>query len=479
MPYETVIGLEAHAELDTDTKLFCGCATTFGTEPNTQTCPVCLGLPGVLPVLNRKAFEYVLRTALAFKCRIAPVTHFDRKNYYYPDLPKNYQISQNYLPVGTDGAVAIPVDGALKEIRISNVHLEEDAGKLIHPEDNPWAGSLVDLNRAGVPLVEIVSAPDLHSVEEVESYMHTLRNILLYLEVSDCKMEQGSLRFEASISLRPVGVTKLGSRVEIKNLNSMAAVLKSLEHEIVRQTRELEQGNAIDQETRLWNEADGQTDRMRSKEHAQDYRYFPEPDLVPISVSQEQQDSMRRLLPELPVVRARRFIEAYGLSEYDANLLTGERRLADFFEEALATCNEAKKIANWITNQLVAALKEKGLTISEMRMKPADLAALVRMVDEGGLSARNAADLLPELIATGASPEKLVADRGLKQISDSSNLDAVVGKILAENPKVVADVKAGKAAALNRLLGSVMKETGGRANPAIVRELLQKKLSAL
>ena len=479
MEYEAVIGLETHAELDTRTKLFCGCATTFGTEPNTQTCPVCLGLPGVLPALNRKAFEYALRTALALQCRIAPVTTFDRKNYYYPDLPKNYQISQNYVPVGTDGAVAIPVGGRLKNVHILNVHLEEDAGKLIHPDDNPLAGSLVDLNRAGVPLVEIVSAPDMRSVHEVESYMHTLRNILLCLEVSDCKMEEGSLRFEASISLRPAGATKLGNRVEIKNLNSTAAVLKALQHEIERQTRELERGNAIEQETRLWSDADGRTDHMRSKEDAHDYRYFPEPDLVPVSVTDDQIEAARRALPELPVVRAARFVESCGLSEYDANLLTGERRMAQFFEDSLAVYPQPKKIANWMTNQLAATLKEKSWTFAQVRMKPADLALLVRMVDEGGLSARNAAELLPELVETGSSPDELVAARGLKQISDLSGLEATVDKILAENPKVVADWKAGKAAALNRLLGSVMKETGGRANPSIVRELLQKKLSTL
>jgi aspartyl-tRNA(Asn)/glutamyl-tRNA(Gln) amidotransferase subunit B len=477
--YEVVIGLEVHAELATETKMFCGCATTFGADANTQTCPVCLGMPGVLPVVNRRAFEFGMRTALALQCRISKRTTFDRKNYYYPDLPKNYQISQNYEPLGMDGAFAIPAPGGLKSVRILNVHLEEDAGKLLHPEDVGGTTSLADLNRAGMPLLEIVTAPDLRSVEEVSRFMDSLRNALLYLGVSTCKMEEGKLRFEASISLRPEGQEKLGSRVEIKNLNSMVAVLKALQYEIERQTRDLDAGQVIPQETRLWNDATGRSERMRSKEEAHDYRYFPEPDLVPVEITQNWLDQVSKSVPEMPAIRARRMVEAHGLSEYEAQVLTADRALADFFEECLTTLGDAKKVSNWMGNQLLSALNEKGLDITTAKLRAAEFGRLILLVEGGAITARNASQILPEMIETGATAKQLVEARGLRQISDASGLEAAVDKVLSENPKVVADWKSGKTAALNRLFGGVMKETGGRANPAVVREVLQKKLAGL
>ena len=477
MDWEAVVGLEVHAELATESKLFCGCATTFGAEPNTQTCPVCLGLPGALPVLNRQAVELALRAARVLGCRINRRTAFDRKNYYYPDLPKNYQISQNYAPLGVEGRIRLPLDGGTKDVRIHNVHLEEDAGKLIHPEDAPAAATLVDLNRAGTPLLEIVTAPDLRSVEEVEAFMRALRSLLLYTRVSDCRMEQGSLRFEASVSLRPRGAERLGSRVEIKNLNSLLMVQKAVRHEIERQRRLLESGRSVEQETRLWDDASGRTERMRTKEEAHDYRYFPEPDLVPVIIDEEWLAAVEASLPELPAARRARFIASFGLSAYEADLLTADRALADFFEACLAKVGDAKKTANWLLNQTLAALNEARLEPAAMKMTPDGLARLIARVDGGAVSALNAAELLPEMVARGADPDALIERHGLRQIRDEADIAALVTRVLAENARAVADWRAGKSAAFNALLGAAMRLTRGRADAARVREALQRRLA--
>ena len=371
MKYEVVMGLETHAELDTESKLFCGCSTKFGSEPNTQTCPVCLGLPGVLPVMNKKAFEHSLKAALALNCEISNFTNFDRKSYYYPDLPKNYQISQNYFTIGNNGYVDIVVKGNEKRIGIHNVHLEEEAGKLVHPETSGANYSLVDFNRAGLPLLEIVTQPDMRSVEEVESYMQTLRNILLYIGVSDCKMQEGSLRFEASVSLREKGSNTLGNRVEIKNLNSMKAVIKVLTYEIFRQTALLDKGENILMETRLWDDIDSVSRRMRSKEEAHDYRYFPEPDLVPVWIDQKWIDETRTTIPELPVSRRQRFVNEYTISDYDAGILTEDRSLADYFEECVKMSQDSpKELSNWIINDVLRELNERKTNVQDFAISP-------------------------------------------------------------------------------------------------------------
>lgn len=476
MTYEVVIGLETHAELATITKLFCGCSTKFGVDPNTQVCPVCLGMPGVLPVMNKKAFEYALKAAVALNCKIDEFTNFDRKSYYYPDLPKNYQISQNYHNLGVDGYMDISVNDAISRIRIHNVHLEEEAGKLIHPEEVGADYSLVDFNRAGVPLLEIVSYPDMRRVDEVESYMQTLRKILLYTEVSDCKMQEGSLRFEASISLRKKGADKLGNRVEIKNLNSMKSVLKAIEYEAIRQRDVLDRGETVDRETRLWDEVNEKSARMRSKEESQDYRYFPEPDLLPVLIDEKWLRAIKDTIPELPLIRRQRFIESFALSGYDASLLIDEKIFADFFEECVKILNRPKAFCNWITNDLLREVKDRKLDIYHLKIKPKQLAALVEIIEKGTISSTIAKEVFSEMIQTGKDPKTVVEEKKLAQISDEGLIEEVIIKIISSNPDAIEDYKKGKKNALTFLVGQVMKETKGKANPKIVNDLLKEKV---
>jgi len=479
MDYETVIGLETHAELLTESKLWCRCATRFGAPPNTQTCPVCLGMPGVLPVLNRRAFELSLKAALAMQCLLNQRTFFDRKGYYYPDLPKNYQISQNYCNLGQDGYLEIPHEGSLKRIRIDNVHLEEDAGKNVHVDSPGGAYSLVDLNRAGTPLLEIVSAPDMRSVAEAEAFMHTLRQVLLYCRVSDCKMQEGSLRFEASISLRPVGQREYGARVEIKNLNSMKAVSKCLSYELERQRGILESGGSVGRETRLWDEERQRSERMRSKEEAQDYRYFPEPDLVPCVVDDAWLESLRAEVPELPVERCRRFQSEFGLGEYDARVLTDERAVADYFEACLAVHDVPKSVANWIMNDVLAILNQQGITIAEFPVAAERLAELIRLADEGKVTSQAARQVLAGMIETGKDALALVTELGVETIADEDELAPVVDEILAASEKAVRDYLKGKKQALGALVGQVMRRTRGKADAKLVQELLKQRLDSL
>ncbi|MBI2194080.1 MAG: Asp-tRNA(Asn)/Glu-tRNA(Gln) amidotransferase subunit GatB [Planctomycetes bacterium] len=475
--YEVVIGLELHAQLATRTKLFCGCSTAFGAPPNSQTCPVCLGMPGVLPMLNRAAFDHVVRTALALHCRIDPETAMDRKNYYYPDLPKNYQISQNARPIGVDGWFDMESGGSIKRVRILNVHLEEDAGKLIHPEDTGAATSRVDLNRAGTPLVEIVTGPDLRSVEEAKAYMESMRQFLVALGVSDCKMQEGSLRFEASISLRPFGQEKLGPRVEIKNVNSVRFVLGALECEIRRQTELLNRGESVPQQTVLYDVRHDETRPMRSKEHAEDYRYFPEPDLVPLHLSPERLEAIRATIPELPLARKQRFMQCLGLSSYDAGILVEDPAIAGYFEACAALHADAKAVSNLITNEVLRELKERRLTIDAFPVRPEGLADLLRRMDAGEVSKTVARDVLTEMVATGRGAGPIIEAKGLRQIGDEAVLRALVLQAMQQNPKAVSEVRAGKSKARGALVGPVMRATQGKADPGLINRLIQELLN--
>ena len=474
MRYETVIGLEVHLQLATETKVFCGCSTKFGNPPNSQTCPVCLGLPGALPVLNEKAFYFSIKVALALNCKIQDIIKFDRKNYYYPDLPKNFQISQYDMPLSYDGFVDIKAGESKKRITVKRVHLEEDAGKLVHPVKSDH--SLVDYNRSSMPLLEIVTEPDLSSPDEAYNYLVKLKSILGYLKVSDCDMEKGSLRCDANVSLRPVGEKKLGCKVEVKNMNSFKNVRQALEYEVERQTAVLEEGGKLVQETRLWDPDREITNSMRSKEEAQDYRYFPEPDLVPFVVEKKVIDEIRSSLPELPETRLGRFMKEYALSEYDANVLTGDIDTADYFEETARQHGNAKTAANWIMGDIMAALNAKNAGIKDIRMKPGSLAGLLSMIDKGVISGKMAKEVLADAVETGRDPREIVESKGLSQISDLSALETVVGAVLQKNEKSVTDYKSGKKNALAFLIGQIMKETKGKANPAVVNTILKKNL---
>lgn len=470
--YETVIGLEVHAQLKTNTKAFCGCLVEFGAEANTQSCPVCLGFPGSLPVLNEKVLEYGIKAGLALNCQIQGFTKFDRKNYFYPDLPKNYQISQYDLPLALKGFLDIEVSEVKKRIGIRRVHLEEDAGKLIHEQGY----SLVDYNRAGIALLEIVSEPEISSTEEAYEYLRALKSILKYLEVCDCDMEKGSLRCDANISLRKINSEALGTKAELKNLNSFKAVRDALGYEVKRQKEALEGGNSIIQETRLWDEASFKTYSMRSKEEAMDYRYFPEPDLPPFVLTDERIKSLKDTIPELPEALKERFIREYGLSSYDVNILASEKLLAKFFESAFKLYPRAKTISNWIIGPLNYELNSRNLTIESLKLSPEGLVSLLRLVDEGKISSLAAKEVLSEMLNTQKAPEEIIKDKDLAQVSDTHELTGIAQKVIAENAKSVQDYNAGKANALMFLVGQVMKLSKGKANPKIVQEILKEKL---
>ncbi len=475
--YEPVLGFEIHAELATASKIFCGCGTEPGAPPNTHTCPICLGLPGVLPVLNQSALEHALRVALACHCRISSPSIFERKNYYYPDLPKNYQISQKRAPFGLQGWVDIEVDGVPKRIGIDDIHLEEDAGKLIHPDERGASGfSLVDFNRAGVPLLEIVSAPDLRSIAEAEAYMLHMRQLLQFIGASEARMELGQIRFEANISVRPRGETKLGKRVEIKNLNSFRTVVRSVEYEIERQSEVYEHGGQIAQETRLWDEVRGITVAMRSKEESHDYRYFPEPDLVPMVFTPDYLAALAANLPELPAARRARFVQEYGLPEYDARILTTEKAIADFVDAAVKVGAPPKAVSNWIMGELLRLVNDKGIALDESPVTPEQLAELITLVESGKINANQAKQVFAEMFDTGKSPEHIVKERGFAQISDVSALDAIVDAVIAANPEPARRYADGEDKPLGFLVGQIMKQSRGQANAPVVNELLRKKL---
>ncbi len=478
MKYETVIGMEVHAELLTQSKQFVGSPNLALAEPNTLVDPITLGLPGALPVLNERAVDLSLRCVLALQSDISRDCFFERKHYFYPDLPKGYQISQRAQCLGFGGFLEIELpDGTTKKIGMNDVHMEEDTGKSTHGEavGDPDS-SLIDLNRAGIPLLEIVSAPDMRTIEEAEAYMTALRDILLFLEVSDCKMEQGRLRFEASVSLRPEGSTEYGTRVEVKNLNSMKAVRDSLRYEVTRQTKELREGNKIPQQTMLWDEASGTTQPMRSKENAHDYRYMPEPDLAPLHIDDEWLERVKAEMPELPRVKRARFQNDLGLNRYDAEVLTATPDIARYFESVLDTSKNTKTVANWIANELLGRLNASSQTIVESKVTPSQLGALVNLIDDGTISGKIAKDVFDEMFASGQGAVQIVESKGLKQMSNTSELEAICRSVVEKLPKIVEDLRAGKEKAFGALVGGVMKETRGKANPAMVNELLKKVL---
>ncbi len=474
MKYEAVIGLEIHAQLKTKTKIFCGCSTEFGSEPNSQTCPVCIGMPGVLPVLNRRVVEFAIKTGLAMNCRISPYSRFARKNYFYPDLPKGYQISQYELPICEHGYVDIVVDGVKRRVGITRIHMEEDAGKNIHERDC----SLVDLNRTGVPLLEIVTEPDIRTPKEAATFMRKLRTILRYLEVCDGNMEQGSLRCDANVSLRPEGSTELGTKTEIKNINSFRFVEKALEYEIKRQMKVLSEGGSIVQETRLWDSEKGVTFSMRSKEEAHDYRYFPEPDLVPLVVEDKWIDEIRETMPELPDEKLRRYTEELGLPEYDAQLLTEERATAEWFEEAVELGAQPKEVSNWMMTELLRLLNENNMEIADCKVRPGQLVKIIELIDKGQISRNIGKKVFADVFETGKDPEEIVKEKGLIQISDTSELERMVDEVLASNPEEVERYRNGEQKLLGFFVGQVMKASRGKANPKAVNELLRKKLSS-
>jgi aspartyl-tRNA(Asn)/glutamyl-tRNA(Gln) amidotransferase subunit B len=474
MTYEVVIGVEVHAQLRTKSKMFCGCSTAFGRSPNSQTCPVCLGLPGSLPVINKAAVEMAVRAGLALNCTIGEHNRFARKNYFYPDLPKGYQISQYEAPICEHGWIDISVGGTTKRVRIRRAHLEEDAGKNLH--EGGVGRSLVDLNRAGTPLLEIVTEPDMRSADEVVAYLKSLRDILMYLEVCDGNMEEGSFRCEPNLSLRPVGQEALGTKVELKNINSFKFVKDAIEYEIKRQTKVLNDGGSIRQETRLWNLERGETAVMRSKEEAHDYRYFPEPDLVPLKLERDWVNAFQEGLPELPAARARRFVEQYALPDYDAGVLTAAKDVAEYFEASVKLFPQPKTVSNWVMGELTRELNQTGTAVGTSPVSPERLAALLHMVDQGTVSLKVAREIFPEMYGSGKAPEQIVQEKGLTQVSDEGALTRIIDEVLEKNPTQVAQFKEGKSQVLGFLVGQVMKASGGKANPGKVNELLRAKL---
>ncbi len=475
MTYEVVIGVEVHAQLRTQSKMFCGCGTTFGLSANSQTCPVCLGLPGSLPVINRAAVEMAVRAGLALNCTIAANNRFARKNYFYPDLPKGYQISQYESPICEHGWIEIAVGDRQKRVKIRRAHLEEDAGKNVH--ETGTSVSRVDLNRAGTPLLEIVTEPDMRSADEVVAYLKGLRDILMYLEVCDGNMDEGSFRCEPNLSLRPVGHKEFGTKVELKNINSFKFVKDAIEYEIKRQTKVLSEGGKIHQETRLWNLERGETAVMRSKEEAHDYRYFPDPDLVPLKLDQAWIDAFRETVPELPAARGNRFVSEYGLPEYDAGVLTASKEIADYFEACVRLLNQPKTISNWVMGELTRELNMSGTDVTASPVTPERLVALLQMVEKGTISLKVAREIFPELYSSGKAPHDIVQEKGLTQVSDEGALEKIIGEVLAKNPAQVAQFKEGKQQVLGFLVGQVMKASGGKANPGKVNDLLKQKLA--
>ena len=475
--YEPVIGLEVHVQLGTRTKIFCGCPIEFGQAPNTNVCPVCLGLPGALPVLNKAAVELGLRAAMALDCTINSVSRFSRKNYFYPDLPKGYQISQYDEPLAEHGHVDIIVNGVKRTIGVTRVHMEDDAGKSIHDgfRDSDRY-SYVDINRSGAPLIEIVSDPDMRNSDEAYAYLTELKQVLQFVGVSDCDMEKGQLRCDANVSIRLHGAEKFGTKAEVKNLNSFRFLKLALDFEILRQIALIESGGKIIQETRLYNSDTGETISMRSKEHAHDYRYFPEPDLVPLRISKEWMDSLREAMPELPGSKRARFIDQYGLREYDAQVLTATRDLSDYFEEASKVSGDPKTTANWVMGDLTGLLKGEGKEIHESPISAGHLGELVRLIQGGELSGKLAKEIFPKMFQTGDAPLAIMDREGLRQISDSSALQRIVEEVLTSNPKQVEQYKTGKTAVIGFLVGQVMKASRGQANPAAVNEILKSKL---
>lgn len=477
MNFDTVIGLEVHAQVNTLTKIFCGCSTSFGSDANTQTCPVCLGLPGVLPVLNEDVLKKSITAGLALNCEISRYSKFDRKNYFYPDLPKAYQISQFDKPICIGGHVNIITNDKEKKIRLNRIHMEEDAGKNIHSDDIANAKSFVDYNRTGVPLMEIVTEPDLSSSDEVYEYLTNLKQILRYVEVSDCNMEEGSLRCDVNISLKPKGQKELGEKVEIKNMNSFKAVKVAIEHEISRQSDLLEDGEIIVQETRLWNPDKQKTYSMRTKEDAHDYRYFPDPDLPPIILEEEYIENIKSTLPELPVDRKLRFLKNLGLSDYDAGVLTASKDLADYFEKTIECGIDAKKAANWIINELLAKISDAD-EISNFPVSSNSLSGLLKLIDSATISGKIAKKVFDEMIASGKEADKIVEEQGLKQVTDTGEIEKVINEVITSNPKPVEDFKSGNEKAIGFLVGQAMQLSKGKANPQIVNEILRKKLNS-
>ncbi|HID31422.1 MAG TPA: Asp-tRNA(Asn)/Glu-tRNA(Gln) amidotransferase subunit GatB [Desulfobacterales bacterium] len=472
MRYEAIIGLEVHAQLLTKTKIFCGCSTEFGAPPNTHTCPVCLGMPGVLPVLNRKVVDYTMRMALATNCTISRESRFARKNYFYPDLPKGYQISQYELPIAEHGHVFIEVNGKRNRIGITRIHMEEDAGKLVHDPYRPV--SQVDFNRTGVPLIEIVSEPDIRSPEEAGAYLRKLRAILRYLEICDGNMEEGSFRCDANVSLRPMGTNAFGTRTELKNMNSFKHVENALSYEIRRQEAVIEDGAEVVQETRLWDPAEGVTVSMRGKEEAHDYRYFPDPDLLPLVIDQEWIEQIRNTLPELPDDKKARFVESYGIPSYDAQVLTSSRPLADYFEACAGHFPEPKTVSNWVMGSILATLKAENKPIEESPVSPERLAELLRLIDSGVISGKIAKAVFDDMVSSGKPPEAIVREKGLVQVTDADAITEAVKQVLAEHPEEVSDYKAGKSKLFGFFVGQVMKATRGKANPKMVNEILKE-----
>ncbi len=477
MNYQMVVGLEVHVELSTKSKIFCSCTTEFGGEPNTHVCPVCSGMPGVLPVLNKKVVDYAIRAGIATNCEITRYNKFDRKNYFYPDLPKAYQVSQLYLPICRNGKVEIEVNGEKKYIGIHEIHMEEDAGKLVH---DPWDDcTLVDYNRCGVPLLEIVSEPDFRSADEVIAYLTKLRETMMYLGVSDCKMQEGSMRADVNISVMPMGSTKFGTRTEMKNMNSFKAIYKAINYEAQRQIEILEAGGAVTQETRRWDDNKDASFAMRSKENAQDYRYFPEPDLLPIEISDEWIQQAKDNMPELPEAKRARYMSEFGLSEYDASVITAERQIAYIFEDATAICGKPKEVCNYVMGELMRLMSETGTLAEELEMDPKKIAEIIELVADGKINRTAAKGVFEAVFKENVEPEKYIEEHDLAMVDNSDEVEAIVTKVIADNPKSIEDLKAGKAKARGFLVGQTMKALKGKANPQTVNKVLDEKLSEI